>query len=59
MHLKRKKQKRKVGKYDLDGNLVKIYDSATAAEKENGTSVWKVLNGTNKTQKGYTYKYLS
>lgn len=51
--------KRKVGKYDLDGNLVKIYDSATAAEKENGTSVWKVLNGTNKTQKGHVYKYLS
>lgn len=56
---KKKKLKRKVGKYDLDGNLVKIYDSATAAEKENGTSVWKVLNGTNKTQKGHTYKYLS
>ena len=54
-----KKEKRKVGKYDLEGNLVKIYDSATAAEKENGTSVWKVLNGTNKTQKGHTYKYLS
>ena len=56
---KKKKQKRKVGKYDLDENLVKIYDSATAAEKENGTSVWKVLNGTNKTQKGHTYKHLS
>ena len=54
-----KKVKRKVGKYDLQGNLVKIYDSATAAEKENGTSVWKVLNGTNKTQKGHVYKYLS
>ena len=56
---KHKKEKRKVGKYDLEGNLIKIYDSATAAEKENGTSVWKVLNGTNKTQKGHIYKYLS
>ncbi len=55
---KKPKTKRKVGKYDLEGNLVQIYDSATAAEKENGTSVWKVLNGTNKTQKGYVYKYL-
>ena len=56
---RKKREKRKVGKYDLNGNLIKIYDSATAAEKENGTSVWKVLNGTNKTQKGHIYKYLS
>lgn len=56
---KHKKEKRKVGKYDLEGNLIKIYDSATAAEKENGTSVWKVLKGTNKTQKGHVYKYLN
>lgn len=56
---KKKKFKREVGKFDLDGNLVQIYESATAAEKENGTSVWKVLNGTNKTQKGYMYKYLT
>lgn len=54
-----KKSKRKVGKYDLNGNLVKTYESATAAEKENGTSVWKVLNGTNQTHKQHTYKYLS
>ena len=54
-----KNKKRRVGKYDLDGNLVQIYDSATAAEKENGTSVWKVLNGTNKTHKKHIYKYLS
>lgn len=55
----RKREKRKVGKYDLEGNLVKLYESATAAEKENGTSVWKVLSGTNKTHKGHMYKYLS
>jgi len=54
-----KGQKRQVGQYDLEGNLVKIYPSATAAEKENGTSVWKVLNGTNKTQKGFIYRYLN
>lgn len=53
-----KNKKRKVGQYDLFGNLIKAYDSATAAAKENGTSVWKVLNGTNKTQKGFVYKYL-
>lgn len=51
--------KRQVGKYDLEGNLIKVYDSATQAEKENGTSVWKVLAGTNRTHKGHIYKYLS
>lgn len=55
----KKNQKRKVGKYSLDGTLVKIYDSATASEKENGTSVWKVLAGTNKTHKQHIYKYLT
>lgn len=52
-------KKRKVGKYDLDGNLVKVYESATAAEKENGTSIWKVLAGTNRTHKQHIYKYLT
>ena len=54
-----KNKKRQVGQYDLSGNLLKIYDSATAAANENGTSVWKVLNGTNKSQKGCVYKYLT
>lgn len=52
-------KKRKVGKYTLDNKLVKIYDSATAAERDNGTSVWKVLNGTNQSHKQHIYKYLS
>lgn len=47
-----------VGKYDLEGKLVKKYNSATQASNENGTSVWKVLKGTNKTHKGHIYKYL-
>lgn len=51
--------KRQVGKYDLDNNLVCIYESATMAANENGTSVWKVLNGSNKTHKNHIYKYLS
>ena len=55
---KRKNKKRKVGKYDLEGKLIKVYESATAAEKENGTSVWKVLAGTNRTHKQHVYKYL-
>lgn len=51
-------EKKPVGKYDLNGNLVEEYESATLAAKENGTSVWKVLAGTNKTHKQHVYKYL-
>ena len=51
--------KRIVGKYDLTGALIRTYDSATLAANENGSSVWKVLSGQNKTHKGYIYRYLS
>lgn len=54
----RSNSKKKVGKYDLNNNLITIYDSATQAAKENGTSVWKVLAGTNKTHKNHVYKYI-
>ena len=54
-----KNQKRKVGKYDLEGNLVYIYDSATAAEKENGTAVWHALRDPWRTHKNHKYKYLT
>lgn len=54
-----KNKKRKVGQYDLDGNLITTYDSASAAAKQNGTSVWKVLNGTNQSHKKHIYKYIS
>lgn len=53
------KRKRQVGKYDLEGNLIQLYDSATKAANENGTSVWKVLSGTNKTHKNHIYKYMN
>lgn len=51
-------EKKRVGKYDLNGNIICVYESATAAAKENGTSVWKVLAGTNRTHKQYVYKYM-
>lgn len=54
----RSNSKKRVGKYDLNDNLITIYDSATQAAKENGTSVWKVLAGTNKTHKRHIYKYI-
>lgn len=53
-----KRIKRKVGKFTLDNVLVKEYESATQAANENGTSVWKVLAGTNQTHKQHIYKYL-
>ena len=53
-----KREKRKVGKFTLDNILVKEYESATQAANENGTSVWKVLAGTNQTHKQHIYKYL-
>lgn len=51
-------EKKRVGKFDLKGNLVKEYESATQAAKENGTSVWKVLSGINQTHKSHVYKYI-
>jgi len=51
-------KKKRVGKFDLNGNLIKEYESVTMAEKENGTSVWKVLSGINKTHKSHMYKYI-
>ena len=55
----KKNKKRTVGKYDLDGNLVKIYDSATAAEREEGTAIWHALRDPWRTHKKHKFKYLS
>ena len=52
---------RRVGKYDLDGNLVKIYNEPTQAMKEIGkpnTHVFAVLRNKQKTCFGYTYRYI-
>lgn len=51
--------KRKVGRFDLEDNLIETFSSASQAEKEWGSSVWHVLAGRNDTQKGYKFKYLS
>ena len=49
---------RKVGKYDLNGNLIQEYSSKSKAEKENGRGLAHVLEGRDKTHKGFVYKYL-
>ena len=53
------KQKRKVGRFDLNDNLIEVFQSATQASKMWGNSVWNVLAGRNETQKGFKFKYLS
>ena len=53
------KQKRRVGRFDLDDNLIEAFQSATQAAKVWGNSVWNVLAGRNETQKGFKFKYLS
>lgn len=49
---------RPIGKYDLNGNLIKTYPTAKTAKDENGGGVGDVLRGRYKTHKGYIYKYL-
>lgn len=50
--------KKKVGQYDMDDNLINIYESATSAEKIWGKAIWHNLAGRNETHKGYKFKYL-
>ena len=56
-----KKQTKKVAQYDLEGNLIKIFDSASQAAKETGTNLTKisaVCHGTRKTSNRYKWKYI-
>ena len=52
-------QPKGIFKYDLEGNLIKIYDNSSECYKENGKSVYKNLVGLRKTYKNYIYKYIS
>lgn len=49
---------RKVGKFDIDGNLIKEYESKAKCTKENGRGLEHVLSGRDLTHKGFIYKYL-
>lgn len=51
------KQPRKVGQYDLQGNLIKIFNTVTECTKE-FSGCRHVLSGRNKTSGGYTFKYI-
>lgn len=49
--------KRRIGQYDLDGNLVKEFESVAECKKT-FTNVRKVLNGQLPSTKGYVFKYI-
>lgn len=48
---------RKVGQYDLQGNLIKIFNTVTECTKE-FSGCRHVLNGRNKTSGGFIFKYM-
>lgn len=50
-------QARKVGQYDLHGNLIKVFNTVTECTKE-FSGCRHVLQGRNKTSKGYVFKYI-
>lgn len=54
---KPKSQPKKIGQYDINDKLVKVFNTVREARKE-FPNVSKVLNGTAKHCHGYTFKYL-
>ncbi len=52
-----KVMKKKLGQYDLDGNLIKVWNSYRECQKE-FSLVRFVLSGVRKQTKGFTFKYL-
>ena len=49
---------KKVAQYDLNENLIKIWDTVEAPFKEYGSGVKKCLKGAQKQTRGYIFKYL-
>lgn len=52
---------KKVGQYDFDGNLIKIWNSQTEPEKALGifqANIYKVCNGKRKQAGGYIWRYI-
>lgn len=55
--LKLKTQSRKVGKYTLTGELVKVFDTVREAKKDTSGAP-NVLSGKRKTAGGHIFKYI-
>lgn len=49
---------RKVGKYDKEGNLIKIFDGVRQALDEDGAGVQIILREQRYNKKGFIYKYM-
>lgn len=54
----KKPGKRKIAQYDLNDNLIKIWDSISDCVKVYGTGVKHCLSGRNHQSKGFKYKYI-
>lgn len=48
---------KKVAQYDLNGNLIKVWDSVMEARKTYGDNVQKCLKGQYRQTKGFVFKY--
>ena len=48
---------KRIGQYDLNGNLIKIWDSLNQCRKSGFTNVQAVVEGNRNTCKGYTFRY--
>ena len=48
---------KKVAQYDLNGNLIQIWESLNQCRKAGFTNVQGVIEGTRCSCKGYTFKY--
>lgn len=55
--VERKMVPKKVAQYDLNGNLIKIWNSIMEARKEFGNNVAKCLKGQQLKTKGFMFKY--
>lgn len=61
INLNSKKRQKKVAQYDLNNNLIKIWESASIAAKETNTNISKisaVCHGKQKTSNGFKWKYI-
>lgn len=53
-----KMQHKRIAKYTMDGELVKIYQNSAECYAENGKGSYKAFSGLRKSYKGYKYQYI-
>ena len=56
--IKKSNAPKKVAQYDLNNNLIKIWDTVESAYQMYGAGVKKCLKGAQNKTKGYIFKYL-